>query len=71
MDRSHNSTAWRYNSEEERKLAEHLIGLEKSALDKSCMQTGQNMTCDPFHLVIHPPDGQGFQTGQRNSVNTD
>lgn len=34
MDKLNNSTAWQYRSEEERALAECLIGLEKSALDK-------------------------------------
>lgn len=34
MERSNNSTGWRYNSEKERMLTEHIIGLEKSALDK-------------------------------------
>jgi len=27
---------WKYNSEEEKKLAEHIISLEKAALEKWC-----------------------------------
>ncbi len=34
MDKSNDSTAWQYSSEEEKALAQHIIGLEKSALDK-------------------------------------
>lgn len=34
MDKSNNSTAWQYSSAEEKTLAQHIIGLEKAALDK-------------------------------------
>lgn len=34
MEKLNNSTAWQYKNEKEKVLAEHLIGLEKSALDK-------------------------------------
>ncbi len=34
MERSNNSAAWQYKDEKEKALAEYIIGLEKSALDK-------------------------------------
>lgn len=34
MENTNNSTAWQYKNEEEKKLAEHIIGLERAALDK-------------------------------------
>lgn len=34
MEKLNNSTTWQYKNEEEKALAEHIIGLEKSALDK-------------------------------------
>lgn len=34
MEKSNNSTAWQYKNEEEKTLAEHIIGLERAALDK-------------------------------------
>lgn len=37
MEQSNNSTAWQYKDEKEKTLADHIIGLEKSALAASCM----------------------------------
>lgn len=34
MEKSTLSTAWQYNDREEKALAQHIIGLEKAALDK-------------------------------------
>lgn len=34
MENTNNSTAWQYKNEEEKTLAEHIIGLERAALDK-------------------------------------
>lgn len=34
MAKSNNSTAWQYESKEQEALAQHIIGLEKAALDK-------------------------------------
>lgn len=34
MDKLNNSTTWQYGSKEEKALAEYIIGLEKSALNK-------------------------------------
>lgn len=34
MEKSNNSTAWQYDSKEQEALAQHIIGLEKSAIDK-------------------------------------
>ena len=34
MEKSNNSTAWQYDSKEQEALAQHIIGLEKAALDK-------------------------------------
>lgn len=34
MEKSNNSTAWQYKNETEKALAQHIIGLEKSAMDK-------------------------------------
>ncbi|WP_300913663.1 DUF4440 domain-containing protein [Bacteroides acidifaciens] len=34
MEKLNNSTAWQYKNEEEKTLAEHIIGLERAALDK-------------------------------------
>ncbi len=34
MENTNNSTAWQYKNEEEKTLAEHIIGLERAALGK-------------------------------------
>lgn len=34
MENTNNSTAWQYKNKEEKTLAEHIIGLERTALDK-------------------------------------
>lgn len=43
MEQQKATAVWQYNNEEERQLAEYIIGLEKEALDKWFKEIQQDM----------------------------